>query len=381
MSHAADTWMTRHAGRSDEGDQVEQRAPTSHWDALNPQAAMQCFGLVATTGDQSISNKPGLLITRFEGGGCSSGRNGRSNGIKRDGLRVVPHRVERDGSLLLGATKHRTVPPLFFAPIVHTRVVGSTVPIYSTRSLSDSVTTTRLWRYLDGGLMRHNRCPSNCKDQIDKSRQAAARAARAYLAGEVVTRTTRQNPAQPRKRTVVKIAAHHHANISLIKKYISLLRARKVLPSGNKGSQPPALIAAEERALHKTPKVKEVIRAGAELNIPRIKDWYQEFEAVMTAKAITRSNLWNFDETPLQIGWVNSSMKLFSTRIKGKSRIVTFQPGNKDSLSAVDSISAAGQAIPSFLILTAKVLLEEYVMADINERVVLIYTATGFNNA
>lgn len=166
MSHAADTWMTRHAGRSDEGDQVEQRAPTSHWDALNPQAAMQCFGLVATTGDQSISNKPGLLITRFEGGGCSSGRNGRSNGIKRDGLRVVPHRVERDGSLLLGATKHRTVPPLFFAPIVHTRVVGSTVPIYSTRSLSDSVTTTRLWRYLDGGLMRHNRCPSNCKDQI-----------------------------------------------------------------------------------------------------------------------------------------------------------------------------------------------------------------------
>ncbi|KAH6949713.1 hypothetical protein BKA56DRAFT_606857 [Ilyonectria sp. MPI-CAGE-AT-0026] len=59
----------------------------------------------------------------------------------------------------------------------------------------------------------------------DKSRQAAARAARAYLAGEAVTRTTRQNPALPRKRTVIEMAAHHHTNTSLVKKYISLLRA------------------------------------------------------------------------------------------------------------------------------------------------------------
>ncbi|KAH6949714.1 hypothetical protein BKA56DRAFT_626289 [Ilyonectria sp. MPI-CAGE-AT-0026] len=74
-------------------------------------------------------------------------------------------------------------------------------------------------------------------------------------------------------------------------------------------------------------------------------------------------------------------MKLFSTRIKGKTRIVTFQPGNKDLLSTVDSINAAGRAIPSFLILTAKALLEEYVMADIDDRVVLTHMATGFNNA
>lgn len=84
---------------------------------------------------------------------------------------------------------------------------------------------------------------------LDKSRQAAARAARAYLAGEAVTRTTRQSPAMPRKRTVIEIAAHHHTNASLVKKYISLLQTRKALPSDKKGGQPPALTVAEERAL------------------------------------------------------------------------------------------------------------------------------------
>ncbi|KAH7112629.1 hypothetical protein B0J13DRAFT_533988 [Dactylonectria estremocensis] len=100
----------------------------------------------------------------------------------------------------------------------------------------------------------------------------------------------------------------------------------------------------------------------------------------MTGKSITRSIFWNFNETPLQIGWVDGSLKLFSTQIKGKTHTVTFQPGNKDSLSAVNAINTSKLAITSFLILTAKVLLEEYIIADINDRVVLTHTSSGFNN-
>ncbi|KAH7117500.1 hypothetical protein EDB81DRAFT_767279 [Dactylonectria macrodidyma] len=66
-------------------------------------------------------------------------------------------------------------------------------------------------------------------------------------------------------------------------------------------------------------------------------------------------------------------MKIFSTRLKKNTRAVTFQPGNKESITAVDSASAARQAIPSFLIMSAKVILEEYVMADINENVISRY--------
>jgi hypothetical protein len=67
--------------------------------------------------------------------------------------------------------------------------------------------------------------------------------------------------------------------------------------------------------------------------------------------------------------------------MKRNTRPTVFQPGNKESLTSVDAVNAAGRAIPSFLILSAKVLLEEYTRADIDDRVVLTFTDTGFNNA
>ena len=67
--------------------------------------------------------------------------------------------------------------------------------------------------------------------------------------------------------------------------------------------------------------------------------------------------------------------------MKRNTRTTVFQPGNKESLTSVDAVSAAGRSIPSFLILTAKVLLEEYTRADIDERVVLTFTDTGYNNS
>src|SRR6185312_10615168 len=66
----------------------------------------------------------------------------------------------------------------------------------------------------------------------------------------------------------------------------------------------------------KSPKVKEVARAGAELNVPSLDAWYQEFEALINELDINPANLWNFDETPLQLGWANNSVRIFSTRMK-----------------------------------------------------------------
>jgi hypothetical protein len=213
------------------------------------------------------------------------------------------------------------------------------------------------------------------------------------------------------------------------------LKAGKPLPSDSKGGTPTALTGPEERALvtfirsveqsafavsetsirnyasflrghrfdspqppisaswvrrfkkrhpelqYKSPKVQEVTRAAAESDIQHIDNWFKEFDALMSTLGIQKCDLWNFDETPLQIGWVNGSVKLFSTRMKRNTRTTVFQPGNKESLTSVDAVSAAGRSIPSFLILTAKVLLEEYTRADIDERVVLTFTDTGYNNS
>lgn len=268
-----------------------------------------------------------------------------------------------------------------------------------------------------------------------KSSKAAAVAARAYLAEDHVTRTTRGNPTAPRKLTVIEVAALHHATEALTKKYIRLLKAGEALPTRNKGGGHPALTEAEEKALvtyirsvgksafavteacirnyanfirkyridgpvspvskswtrrfkdrHpelmcKKPKIKEITRAGAELDIDGIDAWFKEYKAILLEFCISVANLWNFDETPLQLGWVETAVRVFSTRMKKNTRPVTFQPGNKKSLTSVDAVNAAGRAIPSFLILSAKVLLEEYAMADIYGDVVLTQTSSGFNNS
>ena len=57
----------------------------------------------------------------------------------------------------------------------------------------------------------------------------------------------------------------------------------------------------------KSPKVKEVTRAGAEMEIQHIDNWFKEFDALMRTLGIKQCDLWNFDETPLQIGWVNGT--------------------------------------------------------------------------
>lgn len=191
---------------------------------------------------------------------------------------------------------------------------------------------------------------------LEKSRQCAARAARAYLSGDYVTRTTRGNAVPARKLSILDVAALHHASGPLTKKYIRVLNDGKALPTSNKGSNPTALTQAEEKALVtyirtaeksafavteatirnyanfirkyrikspvtlvskswvrrfkkrypelqcKAPKIKEIARAGAELDIERLEAWFKEYAAVLQELGITPANLWNFDETPLQIG-------------------------------------------------------------------------------
>ncbi|KAL3595920.1 hypothetical protein FPOAC2_10290 [Fusarium poae] len=86
-----------------------------------------------------------------------------------------------------------------------------------------------------------------------ESRVNAAAAARAWLSGESISRTTRQRPAPPKKLSQSDVAAQHKAPLSLTKKYIYLLKDGKPLPMMKKsmtmGGRPMALTIPEERAL------------------------------------------------------------------------------------------------------------------------------------
>ncbi|OBS17482.1 hypothetical protein FPOA_12112 [Fusarium poae] len=107
------------------------------------------------------------------------------------------------------------------------------------------------------------------------------------------------------------------------------------------------------------PKTKEIQRASAETDIKRLDGWFDKYEAILKSYNIIQRNNWNFDESPLQIGWVSGNVRLFSIRKKHNTRAIAFQPGNKESLTSIDSINAA----------------------EIDEEVVLTHTETGFNNA
>jgi hypothetical protein len=182
----------------------------------------------------------------------------------------------------------------------------------------------------------------------EKSRKNAAAGARAWLARSSITRSTRHCPA-PASLSQSDIAAQRHANLPLMKRYIYLLKAGKPLPtikaSISKGGRPMALTKAEERALieylrnvetsafavteacirnyaslirqfqlkgPKTrlsqawvgnfkkrhpelqcnrPKVKEIQRASAETDIPRMEAWFGSYEGTVIREEIRPQNL------------------------------------------------------------------------------------------
>uniref|UniRef100_A0A8H7K2Q4 HTH CENPB-type domain-containing protein n=2 Tax=Bionectria ochroleuca TaxID=29856 RepID=A0A8H7K2Q4_BIOOC len=267
----------------------------------------------------------------------------------------------------------------------------------------------------------------------EELRSRTAKAARFYISGSNKSRPTRGRPSG--KLTIADLATIHQTNLPLLKKYIRLLKEGKDLPSEASDSLRggiPCLTKQEEAALityiqkventsfqltdacivnkanflrrlgnegpvsykwlprfkarhpeltSRVGRFKEVTRIGAELDPDELEAWYTEYENVAKGLQIEPDNLWNFDETPLQIGWARGKVKIASIRKKKSSRQILFQPGNKESLTSIDAISAAGRYIPSFLILSVKALLEDYAFADVDDDVVITHTDTGYNNA
>ncbi|KAH7191538.1 hypothetical protein BKA60DRAFT_547478 [Fusarium oxysporum] len=158
---------------------------------------------------------------------------------------------------------------------------------------------------------------------------------------------------QQRRRGFRETYARYHADQHLFKKYIRFIKRGKRLPnpeSDSTGGAMNACISIEEKRA-----IATYLRQA----------WFAEYQ---------------FNESPLQIGCMKGSRKLGYTTMKKAKRPISFQPGNKESLTAVDVISAAGKVIPSFLILSAKVLLEDKAASTLNDDIILTKTNSGCNN-
>ncbi|KAM4061872.1 Tc5 transposase DNA-binding domain-containing protein [Hirsutella rhossiliensis] len=168
--------------------------------------------------------------------------------------------------------------------------------------------------------------------QPDQSLRAA-NAAREYLDGDSLTRTTRANPAPPRVLTINELAVIHKTNEGLVKKVYSYAR---LVEGGTFALTEACLINKANFIRHhrrqgltsqvsrswltrfkrrhpelaiRRARIQEITRAGAELEVDELEAWFHEYQAVIKELRITPENLWNFDETPLQLGWMKGSPK------------------------------------------------------------------------
>ncbi|KFA61302.1 hypothetical protein S40285_09601 [Stachybotrys chlorohalonatus IBT 40285] len=95
-------------------------------------------------------------------------------------------------------------------------------------------------------------------------------------------------------------------------------------------------------------KTMELKRKEAE-NVEVIKEYFQQLRKAIDEAGITPADIWNMDETGFRIGIGSNSVIV----TKRKRSHYFALPLNRESATATEAISAAGEVIPLFLILSA----------------------------
>jgi len=87
---------------------------------------------------------------------------------------------------------------------------------------------------------------------------------------------------------------------------------------------------------------------------PRIiKDWFGLVQHTIAQYGIDEHDIYNFDETGFQMGVISTAKVV--TGAERSNRPVAVQPGNREWVTAIDCISAAGWSLPPVIIFEGKV--------------------------
>ena len=111
--------------------------------------------------------------------------------------------------------------------------------------------------------------------------------------------------------------------------------------------------------------------------------WYKRFNDTVLRHAILPQDCWNFDETGFRIGCGGSQIVVTFGRgaqLKGESRVAPTQL-NRDFVTAVECVNAAGAAIPPLLIMKGKVHLAQwYKETCLPDNYFCSVSETGYSN-
>ncbi|KJZ77683.1 hypothetical protein HIM_02860 [Hirsutella minnesotensis 3608] len=82
-------------------------------------------------------------------------------------------------------------------------------------------------------------------------------------------------------------------------------------------------------------------------DIPTVIEWYKKLHDIIQSEGIVADDIWNMDETGFRIGVGKDQLVV----TKRKKAHYFGTPGNRESATAIECISAGGRVLPAFLVL------------------------------
>jgi hypothetical protein len=83
-----------------------------------------------------------------------------------------------------------------------------------------------------------------------------------------------------------------------------------------------------------------------------IRQWFQLVRGTIEKYGILDADIYNFDETGLQIGVISTAKVI--TKAERSRRPISVQPGNREWVTAIDCICTDGQSMPPVIIFEGK---------------------------
>ncbi|EDN10859.1 conserved hypothetical protein [Histoplasma mississippiense (nom. inval.)] len=80
-----------------------------------------------------------------------------------------------------------------------------------------------------------------------------------------------------------------------------------------------------------------------------VEDWFKTLERVMTEHGIVFEDIYNFDEAGFAMGLCATTKVITSAEHYGRTTLI--QPGNREWVTAIESVNASGWAPPPYIIL------------------------------
>jgi hypothetical protein len=108
----------------------------------------------------------------------------------------------------------------------------------------------------------------------------------------------------------------------------------------------------------RTPSIKTRLNRPYDYRRAKCEDpevigrWFQLVQAIVKEYGITNEDIFNFDETGFQMGVITSHTVITGTERRNRPKAI--QPGDREWVTVIQGVSAAGWSIPPYVILKAK---------------------------